>query len=147
MRDSSAPLLEDGDLERAWRCRLKPKGIQTQGHYLALPPARAKVSPSLERVQTHLRKQRYDSTTLGKVCLATALHRDCRLSALVMQDLRIDFQFDTAAFDFRLLPFKVPYPVPFKLFGDETKVCLLYGSVTLASLLTLGPSAAFSVEH
>ena len=39
-----------------------------------------------------------------------------------MQDLRIDFQFDTAAFDFKLLPFKVPYPVPFKLFGDETKV-------------------------
>ncbi len=41
-----------------------------------------------------------------------------------MQDLRIDFQFDRAAFDFKLLPFKVPYPVPFKLFGDETKVAL-----------------------
>ena len=63
------------------------------------------------------------------------------------QGLRIDFQFDQAAFDFRCaavlrparvleteccccanmlklyraLPFKVPYPVPFKLFGDETK--------------------------
>ncbi|KAK9820183.1 hypothetical protein WJX72_007235 [[Myrmecia] bisecta] len=36
-------------------------------------------------------------------------------------DLRIDFQFDRAAFDFKLLPFKVPYPVPFKLLGDETK--------------------------
>ena len=35
--------------------------------------------------------------------------------------MRIDFQFDTAAFDLRALPFKVPYPVPFKLFGDETK--------------------------
>ena len=41
---------------------------------------------------------------------------------LRVQDLRIDFQFDRAAFDFKLLPFKVPYPVPFKLFGDETKV-------------------------
>ncbi len=40
-----------------------------------------------------------------------------------MQDMRIDFQFDRAAFDFRFLPFKVPYPVPFKLLGDETKVC------------------------
>jgi hypothetical protein len=35
--------------------------------------------------------------------------------------MRIDFQFDTAAFDLRALPFKIPYPVPFKLFGDETK--------------------------
>ena len=39
-----------------------------------------------------------------------------------MQDMRIDFQFDRAAFDFKRLPFKVPYPVPFKLLGDETKV-------------------------
>ncbi|CAL8460873.1 g404 [Coccomyxa elongata] len=37
------------------------------------------------------------------------------------KDMRIDFQFDRAAFDFRFLPFKVPYPVPFKLLGDETK--------------------------
>ena len=34
---------------------------------------------------------------------------------------RIDFQFDRAAFSFRRLPFKIPYPVPFKLLGDETK--------------------------
>lgn len=39
-----------------------------------------------------------------------------------MQNLRIDFQFDKAAFDFKKLPFKIPYPVPFKLLGDETKV-------------------------
>ena len=39
-----------------------------------------------------------------------------------VQDMRIDFQFDRAAFDFKRLPFKVPYPVPFKLLGDETKV-------------------------
>lgn len=38
------------------------------------------------------------------------------------QDIRIDFQFDRAAFTFKLLPFKIPYPVPFKLLGDETKV-------------------------
>ncbi|KAK9909156.1 hypothetical protein WJX75_007953 [Coccomyxa subellipsoidea] len=37
------------------------------------------------------------------------------------RDMRIDFQFDRAAFDLKLLPFKVPYPVPFKLLGDETK--------------------------
>lgn len=41
-----------------------------------------------------------------------------------MQDMRIDFQFDKAAFSFSFLPFKVPYPVPFKLLGDETKVRL-----------------------
>ncbi|BDA41845.1 probable plastid-lipid-associated protein 12, chloroplasti [Coccomyxa sp. Obi] len=39
----------------------------------------------------------------------------------VKKDMRIDFQFDRAAFDFKFLPFKVPYPVPFKLLGDETK--------------------------
>lgn len=36
--------------------------------------------------------------------------------------MRIDFQFDRAAFTFKFLPFTVPYPVPFKLLGDETKV-------------------------
>ncbi|OAE35007.1 hypothetical protein AXG93_1864s1350 [Marchantia polymorpha subsp. ruderalis] len=34
---------------------------------------------------------------------------------------RILFRFDKAAFDFKFLPFKVPYPVPFKLLGDEAK--------------------------
>ena len=41
-----------------------------------------------------------------------------------LQDMRIDFQFDQAAFDIKFLPFKIPYPVPFKLLGDETKVRL-----------------------
>ena len=36
--------------------------------------------------------------------------------------MRVDFQFDKAAFAFNALPFKIPYPVPFKLLGDETKV-------------------------
>lgn len=36
-------------------------------------------------------------------------------------DVRIDFQFDRAAFTFYALPFKIPYPVPFRLLGDETK--------------------------
>ncbi len=36
--------------------------------------------------------------------------------------MRIDFQFDQAAFYFKRLPFTIPYPVPFKLLGDETKV-------------------------
>lgn len=34
---------------------------------------------------------------------------------------RILFRFDKAAFSFKFLPFKVPYPVPFKLLGDEAK--------------------------
>ena len=34
---------------------------------------------------------------------------------------RIDFQFDTAAFNFKALPLTVPYPVPFRLLGDERK--------------------------
>lgn len=44
------------------------------------------------------------------------------LYASSAQDIRIDFQFDRAAFDFKKLPVKIPYPVPFKLLGDETKV-------------------------
>lgn len=35
--------------------------------------------------------------------------------------LRVDFQFDRAAFTFNALPFKVPYPVPFRMLGDEAK--------------------------
>jgi hypothetical protein len=34
---------------------------------------------------------------------------------------RILFRFDRAAFTFKFLPFKVPYPVPFRLLGDEAK--------------------------
>lgn len=39
-----------------------------------------------------------------------------------LQNMRVDFQFDKAAFALNALPFKIPYPVPFKLLGDETKV-------------------------
>lgn len=39
----------------------------------------------------------------------------------VHPNMRVDFQFDKAAFAFNALPFRIPYPVPFKLLGDETK--------------------------
>jgi hypothetical protein len=38
---------------------------------------------------------------------------------------RIDFAFDKAAFYFSFLPFTIPYPVPFRLLGDERKVSML----------------------
>ncbi|CAA3013946.1 probable plastid-lipid-associated 12, chloroplastic [Olea europaea subsp. europaea] len=41
--------------------------------------------------------------------------------ASVKDAKRILFQFDRAAFSFNFLPFKVPYPVPFRLLGDEAK--------------------------
>lgn len=41
--------------------------------------------------------------------------------ASVKDGKRILFQFDRAAFSFKFLPFKVPYPVPFRLLGDEAK--------------------------
>lgn len=44
------------------------------------------------------------------------------------QDMRIDFQFSKGAFDFSFLPFTIPYPVPFKALGDETKVTLHSGT-------------------
>ena len=34
---------------------------------------------------------------------------------------RIDFAFESGEFSFKSLPFKIPYPVPFKLLGDEAK--------------------------
>ncbi|KAH9618140.1 hypothetical protein KSS87_008493 [Heliosperma pusillum] len=39
--------------------------------------------------------------------------------ASIKDGKRILFRFDRAAFAFKFLPFKVPYPVPFKLLGDE----------------------------
>ncbi|CAM8963569.1 unnamed protein product [Rhodiola kirilowii] len=42
-------------------------------------------------------------------------------AASVKDGKRILFRFDRAAFSFKFLPFKVPYPVPFKLLGDEAK--------------------------
>ena len=63
------------------------------------------------------------------------------------QDMRIDFQFDTAAFDFRALPFKIPYPVPFKLFGDETKARLENFQVTWALRGCMHMCLAFRYMH
>jgi len=34
---------------------------------------------------------------------------------------RIDFAFESGVFSFKALPFRIPYPVPFKLLGDEAK--------------------------
>ncbi|CAN1174957.1 Probable plastid-lipid-associated protein 12, chloroplastic [Linum perenne] len=42
-------------------------------------------------------------------------------AASIANGERILFKFDKAAFSFKFLPFKVPYPVPFKLLGDEAK--------------------------
>ncbi|XP_078445986.1 plastid-lipid associated protein PAP / fibrillin family protein [Wolffia australiana] len=41
--------------------------------------------------------------------------------AMIKDGVRILFRFDKAAFAFKALPFKVPYPVPFRLLGDEAK--------------------------
>lgn len=40
-------------------------------------------------------------------------------AATIKDGKRILFGFDRAAFSFKFLPFKVPYPVPFKLLGDK----------------------------
>ncbi|KAJ0735695.1 putative plastid-lipid-associated protein [Helianthus annuus] len=42
-------------------------------------------------------------------------------AATVKDGKRILFRFDKAAFSLKFLPFKVPYPVPFRLLGDEAK--------------------------
>lgn len=42
-------------------------------------------------------------------------------TATLKDGKQILFQFDRAAFSFKFLPFKVPYPVPFRLLGDEAK--------------------------
>lgn len=59
---------------------------------------------------------------------------------------RIDFQFDEAGFDLKALPFNIPYPVPFRLFGDEVWLavcsCLLHIEVfflCVSSTFVCGP--------
>ncbi|KVI00238.1 Plastid lipid-associated protein/fibrillin conserved domain-containing protein [Cynara cardunculus var. scolymus] len=42
-------------------------------------------------------------------------------AATIKDGKRILFRFDKAAFAFKFIPFKVPYPVPFRLLGDEAK--------------------------
>ncbi|XP_061348557.1 probable plastid-lipid-associated protein 12, chloroplastic isoform X2 [Gastrolobium bilobum] len=42
-------------------------------------------------------------------------------AASIEDGKRILFRFNRAAFSFKFLPFKIPYPVPFKLLGDEAK--------------------------
>ncbi|KAM1204640.1 hypothetical protein ACFX14_005677 [Malus domestica] len=42
-------------------------------------------------------------------------------AASIKDGKRILFRFDKAAFSLKFLPFKVPYPVPFRLLGDEAK--------------------------
>uniref|UniRef100_A0A1J3ITM0 Putative plastid-lipid-associated protein 12, chloroplastic n=1 Tax=Noccaea caerulescens TaxID=107243 RepID=A0A1J3ITM0_NOCCA len=41
--------------------------------------------------------------------------------ASIKDGKRVLFRFDRAAFDIKFLPFRVPYPVPFRLLGDEAK--------------------------
>ena len=41
--------------------------------------------------------------------------------ASIKDPKRVLFRFDRAAFALKFLPFKVPYPVPFRLLGDEAK--------------------------
>ena len=87
----------------------KGKGLPIFGKSKSGPPAR--------KVIRHLL-----SAWLSKTCAPDYAHElDTQAYACHAQDMRIDFQFDTAAFAFKFLPFKVPYPVPFKLLGDEIK--------------------------
>jgi hypothetical protein len=43
------------------------------------------------------------------------------INSLIDVGERIDFAFQSAAFEFKGTKFSVPYPVPFKLLGDEAK--------------------------
>jgi hypothetical protein len=56
-------------------------------------------------------------------CSCSYIHvfRFEQAAASIGDGKRILFRFDRAAFSFKFLPFKVPYPVPFKLLGDEAK--------------------------
>eukprot|EP00270_Netrium_digitus_P007951 TRINITY_DN2339_c0_g1_i4.p1 TRINITY_DN2339_c0_g1~~TRINITY_DN2339_c0_g1_i4.p1 ORF type:complete len:427 (+),score=68.97 TRINITY_DN2339_c0_g1_i4:44-1282(+) len=42
-------------------------------------------------------------------------------AASVGSGRRINFQFDRAAFELKFWPYRLPYPVPFRLLGDEAK--------------------------
>lgn len=58
------------------------------------------------------------------ICYFNNLHGGILVTqavASIKDGKRILFRFDRAAFSFKFLPFKVPYPVPFRLLGDEAK--------------------------
>jgi PAP_fibrillin len=57
---------------------------------------------------------------------------------------RIDFQFDVAGFDLKLLPFNIPYPVPFRLLGDE--VSLHYDAPDFTLLYIKAKSVCYRVQ-
>lgn len=65
--------------------------------------------------------------------------RSFQAAASVQDEKRILFQFDRAAFSFKFLPFKVPYPVPFRLLGDEAKGWL--------DITYLSPSGAIRIAR
>ncbi len=73
---------------------------------------------------SRIRRAKLDAAAVGT---AHSAH------VLALQDMRVDFQFSKGSFDFRFLPFTIPYPVPFKALGDETKarlpVCPLHLSL------------------
>lgn len=58
---------------------------------------------------------------LSEVRLKLKFFHTGQAAASIESGKRILFRFDQAAFTFKFLPFKVPYPVPFKLLGDEAK--------------------------
>jgi hypothetical protein len=65
------------------------------------------------------------SSVCHPICLCTQCFPDLITSFLPFlppsPHTGIDFKFDNAGFDLGFLPFRVPYPVPFRLLNDEVK--------------------------
>lgn len=59
--------------------------------------------------------------SLGLFSLAPLSQRLSLFAPLPFLLIGIDFKFDNAGFDLGLLPFRIPYPVPFRLLNDEVK--------------------------
>ena len=70
---------------------------------------------------------------------------------------RIDFAFQEALFEFKGLPFSLPYPVPFKLLGDEAKGYVHYSPLSVIwkkgkmhlpwSIISHGPSSHLAFSY
>ncbi|KAJ0019983.1 hypothetical protein Pint_31318 [Pistacia integerrima] len=59
--------------------------------------------------------------SFAALCISFSFCFHTQAEASIKNGKRILFRFDRAAFSFKFLPFKVPYPVPFRLLGDEAK--------------------------
>ena len=66
-------------------------------------------------------QRRYSSPCTSDFTSSLCLLHYRQAAASIASPERVNFQFDRAAFRLKFWPYNLPYPVPFRLLGDEAK--------------------------